>query len=291
MNLFDFFYTRIFQSSKLRFTVVYVFIVFCAGHSLLAQTPCSETDTKKAIEPVRQVTKNYLLEVLNKESVCYKGELIPIPLERRNTALLGYVRKFGINFVLTPNIEEQLKNAGASKDLMAVLKRENAKITDPKVVFINLGMEANANKDYDEAIANYTEAINLDPDSRIAYTNRGVVYKTLGDILKKEKNFEEANKNYDKAIEDFTQVIRIDSTNRSGYYYRGSCYYEKPTNNDVPMALANMDKAIADYTEAIRIDPKFTDAYKSRADAYQFQGKSAEAEADRQKVKEIRQSL
>ena len=50
--------------------------------------------------------------------------------------------------------------------------------------------------DYDKAIADYTEAIRLDPKNAEAYCNRGHAYEEKGD--------------YDKAIADCTEAIRLD---------------------------------------------------------------------------------
>ena len=46
--------------------------------------------------------------------------------------------------------------------------------------------------DYDKAIADYTEAIRLDPKDAAAYYNRGTSYAHKGD--------------YDKAIADYTEI-------------------------------------------------------------------------------------
>ena len=52
-----------------------------------------------------------------------------------------------------------------------------------------------AKKEYDKAIADYTEAIRLDPKNARAYTNRGGLGR---------------QEEYDKAIADFTEAIRLD---------------------------------------------------------------------------------
>ena len=89
--------------------------------------------------------------------------------------------------------------------------------------------------DYDKAIADYTEAIRLDPKFATAYYGRGVAYGEKGD--------------YDKAIADYTEAIRLDPKLAEAYCSRGIAYANK----------GDYDKAIADYTEAIRLDPKLAD--------------------------------
>ena len=93
---------------------------------------------------------------------------------------------------------------------------------------------------YDKAIADYTEAIRLDPKFAEAYYNRGVAYENKGE--------------YDKAIADYTEAIRLDPKYAEAYNSRGFAYGNKGEH----------DKAIADYTEAIRLDPKYANAYYNR---------------------------
>ena len=94
--------------------------------------------------------------------------------------------------------------------------------------------------DYDTAIADYTEAIRLDPQNALAYGGRAFAYKWKYD--------------YDQAIADFTVVIRLDPKDATAYCGRGGAYREK----------RDYDQAIADYTEAIRLDPTNSLAYCSR---------------------------
>ncbi|MDR1252107.1 MAG: tetratricopeptide repeat protein [Treponema sp.] len=98
--------------------------------------------------------------------------------------------------------------------------------------------------DYDRAIADYTQAIRLDPNFAEAYFNRGDAFDEKGD--------------YDTAIADYTQAIRLDPNYTRAYYYRGISYDNKK----------DYDRAIADYTQAIRLDPNYTAAYNNRGVAY-----------------------
>ena len=122
--------------------------------------------------------------------------------------------------------------------------------------------------DHDKAIADYTEAIRLDPKYAEAYSNRGVAYASKGD--------------YDKAIADYTEAIRLDpkdgrrvlqpwlrptraratTTRRSPTTPRPSASTRNTPRRTTTVASAygskgDYDKAIADYTEAIRLNPDF----------------------------------
>jgi tetratricopeptide (TPR) repeat protein len=62
-------------------------------------------------------------------------------------------------------------------------------------------------KDYDRAIADYSEAVKLDPQHADAYINRGTAYDSKGDN--------------DAAAADFSRVIELKPNNPLGYYDRG----------------------------------------------------------------------
>jgi tetratricopeptide (TPR) repeat protein len=114
--------------------------------------------------------------------------------------------------------------------------------------------------DYDKAIADYTEAIRLDPKLKEAYEKRAALYK-------------EHKGDYGKAIADYTEVIRLDPDDMK-YFNRAEAYEHK----------GDHDKAIADYTEAIRLGQKDgLDAglfYNFRARAYAKKGEHDKAIAD-----------
>lgn len=69
---------------------------------------------------------------------------------------------------------------------------------------------------YDQAIANYNKAIQINPNDAKVYVNRGVAYASRC--------------NYDQAIADFDKALQIDSNFAGGagiYYNRGVAYHYK----------------------------------------------------------------
>jgi Flp pilus assembly protein TadD len=111
-------------------------------------------------------------------------------------------------------------------------------------------------KNYDGAIASFTEAIRLYPEHALAYAYRGTSY--------------DSKKDYDLAIADCNEALRIDPNCAIGYVYRGTAYAHK----------GDLDRDIADCTEALRIDPRFVLAYIRRGNAYFSKGDYDRAIAD-----------
>ncbi len=97
---------------------------------------------------------------------------------------------------------------------------------------------------YDKAIADYTRALQLDPEFAWAYIERGNAYGEL--------------QQYDKAIADYDQALTLDPKDTRAYRNRGNAYY----------VLQQYDKAIADYGQALTLDPESALAYSMRGDAY-----------------------
>ena len=123
--------------------------------------------------------------------------------------------------------------------------------------FYNRGVAKTNQERYEDAIADYDEAIRLKPDYLDALINRGGVKDTfLG--------------RHAEAIADYDEAIRLDPGNAQAFYNRGVA----KTNHE------RYEDAIADYDEAIRLDPNYVDALNNRDGLKDALGRHAEAIAD-----------
>jgi tetratricopeptide (TPR) repeat protein len=108
----------------------------------------------------------------------------------------------------------------------------------------------------DDAVSDFTEAIRRDPTSAMTYALRAAVWQNA--------------KDFDKAILDLTEAIRLCPGNDSFLFVRGSAWYLK----------GELNQAIDDYTAAIEIAPDEMDAYVARAVAWRRKGEFEEAMLD-----------
>jgi tetratricopeptide (TPR) repeat protein len=142
-------------------------------------------------------------------------------------------------------------------------------------VYIDRGRAYLKKGDNDRAIADFTQAIQLDPKNADAYVKRGFGYSKKGDN--------------DRAIADFTHAIQLDPKNADAYEGRGNGYLINAAKekDSTGRTLGDNDRAIADYTKVIQLDPKNAEAYYSRGIAYYFKGYNDLAVADHIKAKKL----
>ncbi len=126
--------------------------------------------------------------------------------------------------------------------------------------FNNRGTAYGSKGEYDRAIADYDQAIALNPKLVEPYNNRGNAYNAKGE--------------YDRAIADFDQAIALNSRFALAYRNRCSAYSGK----------GEFDRAIADCDRAIRLDPKSDVAYNVQAWTLFKAGKLQEARLNADKA-------
>lgn len=130
------------------------------------------------------------------------------------------------------------------RNCTALIESRRESAIDRSVAYSNRGMVYRGKGDNDRALADYNEAIKLDPNNAKAYNNRGNLYDDRGDR--------------DRAIADFNQAIKLDPTFAVAYNNRGTAYSNKGDN----------ERALADYNAAIRIDPKYAEPVANRGGVY-----------------------
>jgi tetratricopeptide (TPR) repeat protein len=96
-------------------------------------------------------------------------------------------------------------------------------------------------KNLDEAIRCYTEAIRLEPDFLEAYGNRGNAYSDIG--------------NMDAAFADYNKVLEIDPNDAKAYYNLGNLLSDEN--------LKRYEEAEAAYRKAIELNPSDATAYSN----------------------------
>ncbi|MDZ8064139.1 MAG: tetratricopeptide repeat protein [Nostoc sp. DedQUE08] len=122
--------------------------------------------------------------------------------------------------------------------------------------FLELGVDKMRRGDYQEAIENFNQAIELKKDLAVAYSDRCLAYLQLQD--------------YHQAIADCTQAINFAPDNFEAYLNRGVARYRQ---GDYPAA-------IVDHNRAVTLKPSDFRAYYNRALARAGDGKDSEAILD-----------
>ena len=110
--------------------------------------------------------------------------------------------------------------------------------------------------DWDGAMADYNQAIRLDPNYSAAYDNRGNVKRQQGDL--------------NAAMADINQAIRLNPKNGLAYFNRAGVKEKK----------GDWDGAIADFNRAISLKPNYSAAYRERGEVKRKKGDINGADAD-----------
>jgi tetratricopeptide (TPR) repeat protein/cellulose biosynthesis protein BcsQ len=130
--------------------------------------------------------------------------------------------------------------------------------------YFRKGLDLYYKNEFDKAIEEYNNAINLKPDFTDAYFNRGLSYFAL--------------KKYSQAVNDYNVVIQVENNASDAYYNRGLA-----KNN-----MSLYEEAIKDYDKAIEIKPDYYSAYNNRGLAKESLKKQEEAITDYSKAIEIK---
>jgi len=141
-----------------------------------------------------------------------------------------------------------------------------------------------------QAIADFTEAINLKGDDAASYFGRGQSRLAEGDAAGAVSDLTQAIRYSEpaprlyiargyaqlvkgdaaEAVADFSVALRLDPKNAAAYNSRGLAYRK----------TGDLEKAIVDYSAAIQLNPIYALAYNNRGYVYEARGDKQAAAAD-----------
>jgi tetratricopeptide (TPR) repeat protein len=138
-----------------------------------------------------------------------------------------------------------------------VISKDEARIS------FEAGMDYYKRSRHEDAIVQFTKAIEGMPNDYKAYFYRGSVYLD--------------QKEFDRAVQDFTKAIELKPDYEKSYLNRGMAYDGKKA----------FDLSIRDYTKAISLKPKNDDAYCYRGSARENSGDYDGAKQDYERALQI----
>jgi lipoprotein NlpI len=124
------------------------------------------------------------------------------------------------------------------------------------VAFYNRGNAYVLKGDHDKAIADFDEALKLEPKNASVYNNRGNARSDKGEG--------------DAAMADFEAALKINPRYAAAYFNRGNAL----------AATGETDRALKDYDAAIKNNKRNVNAYIARGALFLANGASAKARAD-----------
>ena len=153
--------------------------------------------------------------------------------------------------------------ANAMKDYSNALSGGRMKDKTRAEVLINRGAAAGANNQFQQAIADITEGLRIDPANKNGYFNRSIAYYTT--------------QQYDKALEDYDAYLKLDPFNANVWYECGM----------IQRSMNRNDQAIQSLSKAIQLNPRIGVAYLERARAYAQSGNKAASQQDYQRAQQM----
>ncbi len=118
------------------------------------------------------------------------------------------------------------------------------KIKQETGIHIFKGVYYHEEGNYEQAIGEYTKAIEINPNYAEAYNNRGLSFYN--------------QTKYEQAITDYTKAIELNPKYADAYNNRGIVYYDQGQHN----------QAIKDYSKAIEVNKSYAKAYHNRGLVY-----------------------
>jgi len=124
---------------------------------------------------------------------------------------------------------------------------------DNEVAHLNLGVALEKQRRYTEAIAEYQEALRLNPKNADTHNNLGNLFDTAGKT--------------NAALAEYQEALRLDPKSVAPHNNLGTFYVE----------IGNLDAAMKEYNEAAQLDPTDAHAYYLMGKILLREGRDSEA--------------
>ena len=166
---------------------------------------------------------------LNKDLKNYKNNLTQVREDlasqiNKNTGLVNQINEIKNHVDIAENTINSLK-AQIDKSAKAALEAEEK--ASAGALFIQ-GLNE---EDIDKKIELYTKAIELNPNYKMAYYNRGLAYRKKGDN--------------DQAISNYNKAIELDNKYAKAYNNRGFAYMCRGKNGDYERAMKDFETGLS----------------------------------------------
>lgn len=181
--------------------------------------------------------------------------------------LKDLVQQYGVDFPSTKDDKLKFQSAGADAELIAIIGKYYRPDQDA-VKYYNQGTEHDQSESFDKAVADYSNAIRLDPKYADAYYGRGRDYLRSG-------RTEEAEK-------DFNEVIRLKPDYGDAYYSLGLIYNDLAQSDKVTQSDKEIQskKAIEYFITAVQKNPVYAEAHFMLGQIYLRNNQISKAKAD-----------
>ncbi len=183
----------------------------------------------------------------------------------------------------------QNSQAGSAANLDSLTAVVERTPNDPNAYNIRGAALGKAGR-YDDAIADFNRALQINPSFAQAYANRGLVYRLKDDDANAVADYNRAlqvNPQYANAyvrrgnvyrrqnqlalaLEDYNRAIQIDRTDPEAFHNRGLVYQAQKLHNF----------ALEDFTTAIGLSPQAAAPYNARGESYLVTGDAQSALED-----------
>jgi len=151
--------------------------------------------------------------------------------------------------------------------------------TNVPAVYNQRGVAKVRKGDLDDAVKDFTSALDRNPNYADAFKNRGIARQMQDAYDAAIADFNRGlafhfKRQLDRAIADFDVYLRLAPDSPTGYLDRASARMDK----------GDYKGAVDDYNQAIRLDPNNSGPYTRRGEAWRLQGNLQQSLADHNKA-------